>query len=212
MEFKEKMKEAEFNALRTELLTHINNVRNADIAMYTGLFVLFAYLYSSEDANPTGFVLVIPFIYVFYIFCRKSSVYVSNIASYFSIFNEEYGLKWENRLTHHRNNDKGELCHNDKEAKVSRLDITNLKFIVPICTCYVSYLFMIDNKIKSIYSVYILFAIIGGILSVVTVYQILIDEKIIDVRCKQDKAWMEIKMYEKNLYSTVDEHQNSFTK
>lgn len=100
MEFKEKMKEAEFNALRTELLMHVSNARNATIAMYTGLFVLFTYLYSSKDANPIGFVLVIPFIYIFYIFCRKSSVYVHNIASYLYIFNEEYGLKWESRLCH----------------------------------------------------------------------------------------------------------------
>lgn len=204
MEFKEKMKEAEFNSLRTELLMHISNARNASIVMYTGLFVLFAYLYSSKDSNPIGFILVIPFIYIFYIFCRKSAVYVQNIASYFSIFNEEYGLKWESRLCHNRDNDNGELCHSDKEAKVSRFDIANLKFIVPVCICYASYLFVfIKNKSELVDCIYIVFAIFGGILTFVIVLQMLVNEKIIDIRYKQDKAWIKIKTYEEKLSSTV---------
>lgn len=198
MTFEEKMKEAEFNVLRNEMLKHANDVRNNSIAMYSSLFIIFAYMFSSKDADPIGFLVVIPFIYIFYIINRKSSLYMHNISSYFAVFGDEYCLKWENRVHIQKNNQ--DLYYKDKEIKPSLFNLKNCNFIIPIIVYIVAYVLKILSRINT-YSLYwkytyLILGFIGISASIYVIYKIHNDISIIDIRNKQDRGWEEIKRME----------------
>ncbi len=198
MELSERMKEAEFNALRTEILKHENDGRNNSMAMYAGLFIVFAYMFTSKDADPIGYLLLIPMIFTFYIKGRKSRLYADIISNYLYVFGNEYHLKWESRFE--RFKEHPELYNNEKLINASKLNFKDCNYIIPIIICIIAYISKIFYCFNSYslyqYIWYISIGIIGIIASIKLIIAIKHDKSMTFISKEQMKKWIEIKYNE----------------